>query len=180
MSHSAVPSDLEFLESGFLEKLTEHVFVSELLQHAWLKYGVVVEISRAEVDRSGFDLVLEANGIARHVQLKSSRLTAKAKSPKVHTALAAKPSGCVVWIQRELSPSAHRLDLRFLFFGGTPGEPLQSLDEYRTARHTKANADGFKAERPNIKLVPKSAFEPIQCVEDLLLKLFGVLTPTDE
>ena len=60
-------------ESSSREKMLEHVFVSELLQEAWFRYGRTLEVLRSEVDSAGYDLVLEFNGVIRHVQLKSSR-----------------------------------------------------------------------------------------------------------
>ncbi len=65
--------------------------------------------------------------------------------------MAAKPSGCVIWVYfdeetLEMGP--------FLFFGGAAGEPLPSLEGMRVARHSKGNAEGFKAERPEIREVP--------------------------
>ncbi len=90
----------EYLRSSFYEQLVEHVFISELLQEAWFRFHRVVEVLRAEVDASGYDIVLECEGILRHVQLKTSRTAARAGSQKVALALGTKPGGCVVWILR--------------------------------------------------------------------------------
>ena len=46
----------DYLESSFREKLLEHVFVSELLQEAWLGRGQTMEVLRSEVDAAGYDL----------------------------------------------------------------------------------------------------------------------------
>jgi hypothetical protein len=86
-----------YLKSNFYEQLVEHVFISELLQEAWFRYGQTVEVLRSEVDSSGYDLLLECNGVIRHVELKTSGTEARRSFQKINIALAQKPSGCVVW-----------------------------------------------------------------------------------
>jgi hypothetical protein len=76
--------------------LIEHLFIGELLKHSWLHDQASLEISKPELDRAGHDIILESNGITRHVQLKSSARTAKTASQKIHVDLADKPSGCVI------------------------------------------------------------------------------------
>src|SRR5690349_19700167 len=48
-----------------------------LLKTLWRKGRRDVDVLRVEVDRGGFDLVLESDSVIRHVQLKSSRKGAK-------------------------------------------------------------------------------------------------------
>ena len=115
-------------------------------------------------------MVLEARGVVRHVQLKATHLGSKTQSVKVHLGLEKKPSGCVVWVRfdettMKLGP--------FLCFGGQPGKPIPSLSGFKTAKHTKGNAQGVKAERPNLKVIPKSQFKKLDSVEELVKYLFG-------
>jgi hypothetical protein len=56
--------------SHYRENLLEHVFIAEVLQ-ACARRRRKVEVLRAEVDDAGYDLVLESNGVIRHIQLKS-------------------------------------------------------------------------------------------------------------
>ncbi|MFM4749678.1 hypothetical protein ACEUDE_18100 [Aeromonas veronii] len=63
----------------------------------------------------------------------------------------------------------------FLFFGSSAGQPLPSLEGMHTAKHTKANAEGVKAERPEIREVPKGKFEKFETVEQVYAKLFGAM-----
>ncbi len=171
----AFPSSEDtFRKSSFFEQLAEHVFISEILQESYYGSGMTVEILRSEIDASGYDLVLERNGVTRHVQLKTSRTQSLAAVQKVHTALAVKPSGCVVWIIREECPVARRMRLSYRFFGGAPGEPLPSLEGFKVAKHTKGNSAGVKMERPAIRVVPKSRFRAIGTTEELVEVLFGV------
>lgn len=60
----------------------------------------------------------------------------------------------------------------YLWFGGEPGQPLPQLGD-RVSKHTKANRDGYKAERPNMREVRKSQFKVLQTMEDVAVALFG-------
>src|SRR5258706_8200270 len=84
--------------SSYREKLIEHLFVGELLKRSWLHHACALEVAKPEVDNSGYDLIAEVRGCVRHMQLKTSIIGGKTASQKVHTKLAEKPSGCVVWI----------------------------------------------------------------------------------
>ena len=66
-------TSLESLQSSYVEKLREHVFLAEVLQEAWLRHGLPVSVLRSKVDSFGYDLVLECDGRTRHIQLKSSK-----------------------------------------------------------------------------------------------------------
>ena len=140
-----------FLKSNFFEQLVEHAFISELLQEAWFRYGKTVEVLRSEIDTSGYDLLLECNGVIRHVELKTSGTEARRSFQNINMVLAQKPSGCVIWIVREENETENRVNLKYLFFGNAPGEPLSSLETFKIAKHTKGNAKGFKKERPLIR-----------------------------
>ena len=160
----------DYLESSFREKLLEHVFVSELLQEAWLGRGQTMEVLRSEVDSAGYDLVLDCGGITRYVQLKGSKVKATTSRQTVNVKLADKPGGCIVWLRYEEKPEVHRMELQYLFFGGAPEQPrLPSLSEFKIGRHTRGN----KAERPSTRVIPKSQFEPISSIGDLMNRLFG-------
>ena len=169
-------SRLDYTESSFREKLLEHVFVSELLQEAWLNRHQTVEVLRSEVDDSGYDLVLECNGVIRHVQLKSSKADAKTSKQNVNIKLAEKPSGCVMWLVFQEDATAKRLKLHYLFFGGGPGRPLcedEKLNSFKVGKHAKGDASGHKSERPSIRVIPKNKFTNIRGMAELMDRLFG-------
>jgi hypothetical protein len=156
--------------SSHREALLEHLFAGEVMKHLWRRGDWRLEVLKPQVDDGGYDLVLEANAIVRHVQLRSSFRGSTVDKVKVTVLLASKPSGCVVfmWFDQQT------LDLGpFLFFGGPPGEKLPDLAGMRIGKHTKANAKGVKAERPNIRTVPLSKFERVDSVELLVARLFG-------
>ena len=81
----------QFLKSTFYEQRAEYVFVSEVLQETWYRFGEQVEVLRSEVDAYGYDLVLECRGIVRHVQLKTSTRAAKTAKQNINLRLAGKP-----------------------------------------------------------------------------------------
>ena len=157
------------LESGLREKVIEHLFVGDLLRCLWRKGARDIEVLHAEVDRGGYDLVLECNDILRHVQLKASYQAAKTARVGININLAKKPSGCVIWIRFD----ADTMDLGpFLWFGGSPGAPLPPLGD-RIGKHTKGDRTGRKAERPNIRILAKGQFEALATMDAVVAELFG-------
>lgn len=147
--------------------LIEHLFVGELLRALWPRR---VEVMKPLVDDGGYDLVVELDGITRHIQLKASKRDAKTARQNIHQRLQKKLSGCVIWILFD----DHEFDLGpFLWFGGSPGERLPCLSGYETARHTKGDSSGNKSERPAIHVVPKGKFMKLKDIDDVIEKLFG-------
>jgi len=167
-----------FLKSTFYEKVVEHVFISEVLQEAWYRFRKAVEVLRAEVDASGYDVVLECNGFLRHVQLKTSMPDKKGRQP-VNIALAEKPSGCVVWILRNEDHKSCRMSLSYLFFGDTPGKPLPSMEGFVVARRPTPKKDGSKPLRQSIRLVPKGQFAVVPSTRKLVERLFALTLPQE-
>jgi hypothetical protein len=98
-----------------------------------------LEVLKPQVDDGGYDLVLDANGIVRHVQLKACFRGSTVTKVNVNALLRKKPSSCVVFVWFD----AATLDLGpFAFYGAAPGEPLPDLSSMKVGRHTKANAQG--------------------------------------
>ncbi len=162
------------LYSSYREMLLEHLFTGTLMRHLWLQDFGRLEVLKPQVDNSGYDIALEANGILRHVQLKSSHIGASTAGVNIHAALGNKPSGCVVWVrfdQRTMDFSS------FMFLGGEPGQPLPDISQLAVTKHAKANASGVKTERPNLRFVPKSMFRELWTIDLLLTRLFGA-TPS--
>jgi hypothetical protein len=156
-------------DSSLREQVLEHLFVGEVLKHLWRKGRNDMEVLRASVDNAGYDLVIDCNGVMRHVQLKSSFIGAKTARQKIHTNLVSKPSGCVVWIYFD----PETIDLGpFLWLGGVPNQPLPDLGD-RIAKHTKGDRTGLKAERPMHRVVNKGEFTRLQSMDDLIGVLFG-------
>lgn len=163
--------------SSYREQLVEYLFLSELLLDGWLRRRQQVDVLRADVDGAGYDLVAECQGVMRHVQLKSSVTGGRASAQNVNLGLAAQPSGCVVWLVIEPGDANRLVRLSYRVLGGGPGAPLIGLEAHRIGRHAKANAQGYKAERPRIRTVPRSEFREIGSIADLSDWLFGAPAP---
>lgn len=152
------------------EKVLEHVFLSELAKTLLLDMQTPFEVLRSEFDGHGYDVVIEARGVVRHVQLKATRLGGKRAKVDVNLSLTRKPGGCVVWFMvdettLEIGP--------YLWLGGRPGEPLTARGA-RPARHTRGNAAGWKGERRGIVEAPKGMFTRMETMEEVAQAMFGV------
>jgi hypothetical protein len=159
------------LLSSYREALLEHLFAGAVMRHVWLSGTKRLEVLKPQVDDGGYDLVLEAEGVVRHVQLKATFKGSTVRRFNINRALAKKPSGCVVVLcfdreTLELGP--------FFWFGGKPGRPLPELGE-SIARHTKGNAKGVKAFRPQIRVLKRSSFTKVESIADVAKLLFGRL-----
>lgn len=159
-------------QSSLIESLLEYRFLAEL--GAYLaRFHTAMEVLRGDVDRSGHDIVLEAKGIMRHVQLKATIAGGKRSSITVNNALALKPAGCIVWMTYD--PVTYQIT-QMRWFGGAPGAPLPSTGD-RVARHTKANSAGIKAAREQHRIIPGGKFEKMSGFAQLGERLFGVPDP---
>jgi hypothetical protein len=158
-----------YLDSSGLEKVLEHRFVAELATSLWIEGCRDIELLRSEVDAHGYDLVIEAKGTMRHIQLKSMVAGGKKQHVTVNTRLAAKSSGCVVWF--DYDPRTLELG-PFRWFGAPPGSALPDTGD-TVAKHSKANAMGQKSERSAHRVIRKSKFQQVDTVAALLLLLFG-------
>lgn len=158
-----------YLHSSSLEKVLEHRFVSELTTCLWLGGCRDFEVLRSEVDASGYDIVVEAKGVLRHIQLKSMAKAGKKRSVSVNMRLASKPSGCLVWF--DYDPATLRLG-PFRWFGTLPGFGLPHPGE-EVARHTKGDSTGSKKQRVAHRVLRKSKFTQVGTVADLVPFLFG-------
>jgi len=168
---SMTSSDHSLL-SSYREMLLEHLFAGEVMRHVWRSDVKRLEVLKPQVDDGGYDIVLEGNAIVRYVQLKATFLGSTVARFNINTGLALKPSGCVIVLlfdpeTLELGP--------FLWFGGPPRSPLPDMERYPVARHTKHNAQGVRLVRPNLRVVPRSAFEVVTSIPGIAEKLFGSL-----
>lgn len=158
------------LRSSHREALLEHLFAGEVMKTLWRRGDWRLEVLKPQVDEGGYDLVLEANGCIRHIQLKSSFRGSTVRNVKLNILLSGKPSGCVLFVWFD----PQTLDLGpFAFLGGGPGEKLPDLAGLKIAKHTKGNALGLKAERPNIRVVPLSRFTPLATIDHVVQALFA-------
>src|SRR5260370_24067674 len=111
----------------------------------WRNSARDIEVLRSEVDRGGYDVVLEANGVIRHVQLKSSFRGSKVREVDVSTKLLRKPGGCILWLEFDRQSLAIE---RFYLFGGKAGTPAPGLG-LRGSPPSQGNSEGQKEARPS-------------------------------
>ena len=158
--------------SSLVEAILEYRLLGDL-GAALARRGIAMEVMRCDVDHAGYDLVLEARGIIRHVQLKAMHADGKRADVTVNVALSNKPSGCVVWMLYD--PLAYAIT-GYRWFGGAPGAPLPDTGD-RLARHSKGNADGVKSARPAHRVIRAGAFTSLASIEALTARLFGIVDP---
>lgn len=172
MAHAALALAVDHsIHSVLRERIVEHLFVGDMLRRLWQRGVTDVEVLRSEFDAGGYDLVLSRGEIVRHVQLKTVVQGGRTGSVKVSMNLMTKPSGCVLCIvvTPELDVCGYR------WFGGLPGQILPDIANRKIARHTKANADGAKLERPNLRVVDLREFGQVESLDATLERLFGRL-----
>lgn len=160
------------------ELMLENVFLSELLQEMWFARGQVVDVLHSPVDAYGYDIVLQCDGVTRHVQLKTKWLKATTARYKLSTLLYNQPAACVVVLEWELPPGASRVALTYRWFGGGPHEAIPSLGD-KLAKHTKGDSQGVKKAKPLHREVALGKFSKVSSMADVAALLFGPAGPTD-
>jgi hypothetical protein len=156
-------------DSSLREQALGHLFLGQLLAFMWRNGARDIEVLKSEVDRGGYDVVLESNGVIRHVQLKSSFHGSKVREVDVSTKLLRKPGGCILWLEFDRESLAIE---RFYWFGGKAGTTLPDLGP-RVSRHSKGNSDGEKNERPIHRVLTRGRFETLAHISEVVEKLFG-------
>lgn len=155
--------------SSTREKVLEHRFIADVTAGLWARGIFDFAVSHSEVDNSGYDLILEARGVTRHVQLKAMHLRSTTAEFPVQARLEQKPSACVILMLHDVRTLAIA---QYRWFGGAPGARLPSLGA-RIGKHGRPNIQGIKSERPAIRRLAKREFETITDVPTLVERLFG-------
>jgi hypothetical protein len=152
-----MPVDKRF-NSHAWENLVEHWFLAELLCHMWFDRERVVEVSKAEVDSWGYDVVLAVEDTARYVQLKTS------VPCDVHERLASREGGCIVAVI--VGEIDRKLKYRLW-------DRTVDMENLRQARSTVYRRNQNKVpERRAHRIVPSSHFSPKMNIKDLCDRLF--------
>lgn len=150
-------------DSSYIEKMIEHIFLSEILKVSWVQFKIKINILRPEVDDSGYDLVLECQGKTQYIQLKS--LNEKTKKPTVNSKLFDKKEFAVILIDVD----KEKMSFREYYYYADRNISVANL---KSAKHKKANSKGIKNERANIKEIPRSSFVKLNSIAELLEILF--------
>jgi hypothetical protein len=155
-------------DSSLREQALGHVFLGQLLTFMWQSGARDIEVLKSEVDRGGYDVVLESNRVIRHVQLKSSFRGSKVREVDVSTKLLRKPGGCILWL--EFDPESLAIE-RYYWFGSKAGIALPDLGE-RISRHSKGNSEGEKNERPIHRVLTRGRFEALASIGEVVERMF--------
>ncbi len=147
---------------GFFERMLEQRVVADLMEEAWRR-GKRIDVLRAEADDAGYTLLMDSDQASRHVAIFSAPRGADVPHVPVPSTLADRPEGCLVWVEIDDAKAPDRLELRYLWYGDTPGYSLPPLDELRSVR---GGDEQFQ-------LLPRDRFERVGSTGALLEKLFG-------
>jgi hypothetical protein len=169
LNPAKIDTSAHSFDSSLREQALGHIFLGQLLAFMWQNGGRDIEVLKSEVDRGGYDVVLEANGVIRHIQLKSSFRGSKVREVDVSTKLLRKPGGCILWLEFDRESLAIE---GYYWFGGKAGTALPDLGP-RVARHSKGNSDGEKTERPIHRVLTRGRFQTLANISAVVEKLFG-------
>ena len=150
--------------SSLIEKVLEYHLSGAVTSELLLR-DQPFELLRTDCDRDGYDLVIEANGVIRHIQLKGQVLGGAAREITAHVNLATKPSACIIWMTYD--PGTMR-PLSYRFFGGGPGERIPPLGN-QIATHSR----GKKKQRPDHRVISAKRFDRLASLDELVDRLFG-------
>src|SRR3546814_20326191 len=108
-----------------------------------LRAKTPLEVLRSEFDGHGYDIVVEAKGVLRHIQFKHSRADSKVRRQKVNVALTQNPGGCVLW---SMVDRINMGEGPLSWLGGEPGTELRNIYN-KVTRHNKEAQQDHKPPR---------------------------------
>lgn len=150
--------------SHAFENMVEHIFLGQLLAEMWISHKQVVEVSKANTDAWGYDVVLSTDSITWYVQLKTS------VPVDVNMRLFEKQRACVVAAIPSITPAG--IDLRYRFWEATDAKKL-SPSKRTVYRRGQMKRD----ERQDHRRVVASLFEKEMEIRDLAVRLFPKKRP---
>lgn len=153
--------------SSLIAKILEYQLLGAIGAEL-LARGTILEILRTDVDADGHDVVLEANGVVRHIQLKARVQGGATRKVSCHTRLKTKPSGCIVSVTYD--PATYQA-VGYAVFGSVAGEALADPGNAVTRRATH-NKGGERPLRLDHRDISYSRFLKIARVPDLVDWLF--------
>jgi hypothetical protein len=157
--------------SSHVENVLRHAFLAELAGEVWRDDpNEPLGISNAEVDDSGYDVVLERNAAIRRIQLKQHHEGKMPRAFSVRVEFATYPGSCIVAIAHSLT------DLKptsYSFYGCGPEEPMPYIEAHRTTKAPgRRTADGQRIMRLKYRDVPFSRFKKNLSIRQLIEELF--------
>lgn len=153
--------------SGSIEKLLKIRFVSDLSRALWLTGCRDFDVLRSNVDDNGFDLMIEAKNVIRHIQFIFTANGDETLDAKVDYRLSTKASGCIIWV--EYDPDTLNITT-YGWYGTYQGLGLPRIWVPERSSH---NSDSIKPLTDNRRLLQKSKFTPVRSIHQLIGHLFG-------
>jgi hypothetical protein len=153
--------------SSLIARILEYQLVGAIGAEL-LARGLTFEVLKSDVDADGYDLIIEANGVVRHIQLKAKVQGGKARKVTCHTRLAAKPSGCIIALTYN---AASYQTIEYACFGGLAGDPLPDIGS-SVARRSTHNRAGERPQRTGHRDIRLSEFRKISSIPELVDWLF--------
>lgn len=161
--------------SSYIENVLRHALIAELSCIAWKRDPLTgLQVFNAEVDDSGFDVVLGVESQLRYVQLKQAHSEKTPSHCSVRLSFSNIAGSCVVLMSYSLNEL--RL-MQFRFFGGQPDKPMANIAELRHSKSPgRRNEAGQRKVRVNYRDIPVSKFQGPLSAE----RLFDILFPLPE
>lgn len=157
--------------SSYIENVLIHQFVALLAGALWKRDPrAALTIFNAEVDDSGFDLVLGCGSMLRYLQIKQTHLLGRVQKFSIRQDFSQMAGSCVVVIV--FAEDTLTID-HFQFYGGRVDEPMPTIDKRRpSVVPGRRTADGSRKVRDHYQDIPRSHFERIESPIELLEHLF--------
>jgi hypothetical protein len=160
--HSSNPKDSPYSQVlaerlSHVENILTHALVAAIAQDLWRRDPWLdVQVFKAEVDDSGFDLVLGCNGAMRYIQIKQTHLKGKVAKYSLRQDFPQMAGACAVVIVYD----AVTLETdHCLFFGGPPDSTMPDIgDNPVTQSPGRRTAKGVRKIRENFRDVARSHF----------------------
>lgn len=166
------------LRSSHIENVLTHALIAKIAQELWRRDPWMdFQVFKADVDDAGFDLVLGCKGTMRYIQIKQTHLQGNAVKYSVRLDFAQMVGACAVVMVYK----GDTLEIdHCLFFGGTPGEPMSSIEDHHASKLPgRRTADGARKVRKHYRDVPRRAFQRLPEIGDLVDRLFPICSDNE-
>lgn len=164
--------------SSHVENILTHALITSIAQELWQRDPWLdLQVFKAEVDDSGFDLVFGCNGAMRYIQIKQTHLRGNAVKYSLRLDFSKMVGGCAVVIVYNAKTLV--ID-HCLFFGSTPRQAMPPVEHLPMSQSPgRRTADGVRMIRENYRDVPRRSFKGplnIPQIVDLLFPIAGDTT----
>jgi hypothetical protein len=162
--------------SSYVENVLTHQLVAGLAGALWQQDpNTPLSIFNAEVDDSGFDLVLSCRQRLRYLQIKQVHLGGRAAKFSARLDFSHMIGSCVVVIVHRENDLA--ID-HFLFYGGPHDQAMPAIGAHKASIVPgRRGVDGVRKIRNHYRDIPRRRFMKVNSAAELLVSLFGPMDP---